>query len=317
MREVLHYLLTLLSKLCRYLLLHFYSLSTVNRKKKPQLKLPGRYDLSLGRGSHSYPEESVISVTSYEYDEFGESVALERSLLHPVLPSLLSDNGQHLEDKRSCSLPNLLIETPERSATFRGPGQAGRPVLSGWLPAQDGKHYSAPREVTSVSQEKPNEKLAIDANSMADVECDDKMYLEVVAANTDGAPLSPCTITAESSGLGDATHNCPLNGYVNNKSHHSEGDFYKEVPLASELKLNGHLVGKARLKSTPETEVEKSCVLQGVNSAKCNCGGDEQCSAQFASRGMCHEKRLLLQNQRPAQFNGASTSDDEVFDRYT
>ena len=190
----------------------------------------------------------MISVTSYEYDEFGESVTLERSLLHPAVAALLSDNGQHLEDKRSCSLPNLLIETPERSSTFGGLGQASAPVLSGWLEAQDRKQNSAPCEVTSVSQEKPNGKCTRDTNSMEEKQvCDDKIHLEGIA-NADGAPFSPCTITAKSPGLGDATHNCPLNGYVNKKSDHSEGNFYREVPLASELKLKRSSCWKSSLK---------------------------------------------------------------------
>ena len=110
-----------------------FLLSVVRQKKKPEETSAAR--LSFGRGSQCYTEESVISVTSYDSacDEFGESVRLDRGMLHPVrtdLP-LLTVNGQLRVDKRSCSLPNLLSDSSARPSCYPSPSDEDVSLLSG------------------------------------------------------------------------------------------------------------------------------------------------------------------------------------------
>lgn len=295
----------------RHLFLFFNSLSTVKRKKKPQFKLPGRYDLSLGRGSHSYPEESVVSTTSYEFDEFGESVRLDRDVLHPALAALLNENGQNLTDKRSCSLPNLQAESPTGTKAFSGPGEGNMSRLGGWLRAREGKHNSVPRELACISDEYPDKDPQRDAHDYGRKQTsDDKIYFQD-NVNVNGASSSACENSAESPNNGDATPNFRVNGYVNKRTQHAAVHFYRDGALAPELKPNGHLLGKARFKSGPETGAENSRVSQTLNT------DDGQFSAHCTAQGVSNGKRLHLQNQpceRTVHVNRASPRDDEVFD---
>ena len=295
----------------RYLFLFFDSLSTVKRKKKPQLKLSGRYDLSLGRGSHSYPEESVVSTTSYEFDEFGESVRLDRDILHPVLTALLNENGQNLTDKRSCSLPNLQAESPKRTKRFFRPGEGSMSGLSGWLRARDVKHNSAPRELACISDEKSDKNAQRYAHDYGRKQAsDDKMYFQD-RVNVNGTSSGACENSAESPNNCDVTPEFRVNGYVNKRTQLAGVHYHRDGTLAPELKPNGHLLGKARLKSAPETRAEDSCVSQALNT------DDRQFSAHCTARGVSNGVRLPLENQpcqRTVHLNRASSRSDEVFD---
>jgi len=273
----------------------FLSLSAVNRKK-PQLKLSAQYDLNLGRGSH-YPEESVISVTSYEFDEFGESVRLDRGLLHPGMAALptLTEDGQNLIDKRSCSLPNLLPELPARSSPFLSTsGDKGSVLLQ--IPTEK----SAARVIATICEEKPGENYMKD-ECIKNITCDE--VYEQDSANGAKFPSN-----------GHAVAPIHKNGCVNGRA-----QTYQETHLAPEKKQNGHLLGKTRFK-TSETNAEQcQCELQAVNRTKCHCGNvDNQFSKQTSTQEVVSENPLLDRNQTYLRTagNGRSSnscSDGEAF----
>lgn len=280
------------------LLNFFLSLSAVNRKK-PQLKLSAQYDLSLGRGSHCYPEESVISVTSYEFDEFGESARLDRGLLHPGMAALpiLTEGGQNRIDKRSCSLPNLL-ELPARSSPFVSTsGENGSVLL------QIPKEKSAAQVITSISEEKPVENNVKDIRECIKNKNCYEMYQHEDSANVDKFPSN-----------GHAVAHIHQNGCVKGTA-----QTYQETYLAPEKKQNGHLLGKTRFK-TSETNAEQCQYdLQAVNSTKCHCGNvDSQFSKQTCTQEVISENPLLDRNQTYLRTAGNgrfsdSCSDGEVF----
>lgn len=276
----------------------FLSFSTVNRKK-PQLKLSAQYDLNLGRGSHNYPEESVISVTSYEFDEFGESVRLDRGLLHPGMAALptLTEGGQNLIDKRSCSLPNLLPELPARSSPFLSTsGENGSVFL------QIPKDKSAARVITSICEEKPVENNVKDTQEcIKNIKCD-----EVCEQDSENGAKSPSN--------GHAVAPIRKNGCVKGRT-----QTYQETHLAPEKTQHGHLLGKTRFK-TSETNAEQcQCELQAVNRTNCHCGNvDNQFSKQSSTQEVVGENPLLDRNQTYLRTagNGRSSnscSDGEVF----
>lgn len=286
-------------------------------RKKPQSKFSVRYDLGLERGSHSYPEESVVSVTSYEFDEFGESVRLDRGMLHPgiVAPPLLTESGQNLIDKRSCSLPNLLAESPTRPCTFPGPSDGNMSLLSGWLQAQEGKQNSVPREITSVFEEKPAENPERNTYDFGGKQKCDVIYLQG-CEDTEGSKSASVTNGVQSSGNVDGVSpNFHSNGYVKQRA---EVHMYKDTTLAPEHKQNGHFLGKTCLKCK-QTHVENcQCEVQAVTGTvtKCSCDDEDE---EF-SRDVNTGKPLLKDDQlcyRTARLKRSSSSDDEVFSSLT
>jgi len=289
-----------------------------NRKNRPQLKLSARYDLSLGRGSHCYPEESVISVTSYEYDEFDESVRLDRGMLHPALaalPLLPELSEQNLADKRSCSLPNLLEGSPTRAKTFPGSGEGNMSLLSGWLQAQEGKQNSTPRrEINSISEEKIDENRERDTYDYGEKhESDEEIHLRD-NESVESTSCSAKTNCMKISSNGKATSpNFHFSGHVNKKREHADVHFYRDVPLAPEHEQNGHLLGTTRLKGT-EREVEISC---GSQITKCSCE-DDRPSTMDTNQGVCNGKKFCVNDQpccqRTASLRRSPSGDDEVFD---
>ena len=259
---------------------------SVVRQKKPEEKSTGR--LSLGRGSHCYAEESVISVTSYDsaYDEFGESVRFDRGMLHPVhteLP-LLTKNGHLRVDKRSCSLPNLLSDSSARPACYSGTSDGDVSLLSGLLQAEEGNRDSANLEIITeeATVENPETcesgaKLAPDELSLR---ADDSTHGSSFNAFTDSVHISN-------------------NGYFSSPDFHVHGcvtDNANEVLVCRDTHLvpkygqNGHLPGKSRLKHAG-TSFENSCGLQVVDSCE---GNNEQTSS--------HGSPLDFSTRKPLDF---------------
>ena len=260
-------------------------------------------------------------MTSYDYDEFGESVRLDRGMLHPALAALplLMEPGPSLTDKRSCSLPNLLAESPARPVTFPGPDEGNVTLLSGWLQAQDEKPKCVPREITSISEEKPYEDTEKDSCDYGEKKDSYASYLQGDEVAEESSTLTNYTNGVKSSRNGDATSpNFHCNGHVNKTAAHAEVHIYRDAPLSPEHRQNGHLLGKAGLKST-ETEVESGCGLQNVYNTNCSCGDDREFCAQGTSRGVCTGKTPLLKNQPCCQrtssnLRRSSSGEDEVFD---
>lgn len=267
--------------------------SLVRQKKKPQPKSSAR--LSLGRGSHCYIEESVISVTSYDsaIDEFGESVRLDRGMLHPmyaVLP-LLHENGHLRVDKRSCSLPNLLSDSSPRPASYPGPSEGDVSLLSGWLQTEEeGNRNSANLEI--ISEEAQVENLETCASG-AERGPDEISIHET----TEGSSSNAFTDRVQISSInGAAPPNFHFNGCVNNTA---KVPVCRDVSLEPEHKQNGHLLGKARLKRTG-TGFDNSCALQAVN----NCDrSDERTSAQDSPQaGVSSTRKPLHLSHRTAHL---------------
>ena len=266
----------------------FFLLSVVRQKKKPEEKSAAR--LNLGRGSHCYTEESVISVTSYDsaYDEFGESVSLDRGMLHPVhteLP-LLTDNGHLRVDKRSCSLPNLLSGSSAKAASCTGRSDGDGSLLSGWMQAEEEKRDSANLEI--ISEEVTPEHLET-FDSEAKLAPDE-------VSTTQGSGLNAFT---------DSVHTSPKNGDVTFPNFHVQGCVNnttetlacRDVDLLPKHTQNGHHPGKARLKHTGAS-FENGCRLRVVNSCDEN---DEQTSSQGSPRDFSTRKPLDL-SQRTTHF---------------
>ena len=232
-------------------------------------------------------------------------------MLHPALTALLNENEQSLTDKRSCSLPNLQAESPKTTKAFPSPGEGNMSRLGGWLRAREGKHNSAPRELACISDEKPDKNPQREAHYYGRKQAsDDKMYYQD-SGHVNGTSSSACENSAESPNNGDATANFHVNGYVNKRTQHAEVHVYRDGALAPELEPNGHLLGKARLKSALETGAENSRVSQTVNT---DAG---QFSAHCTAQGVSNGKRLHLQNQpcqRTVNLNRSSSRNDEVFD---
>ena len=216
-----------------------FPLSVVQQKEKPQEKSAAR--LGLGRGSHCYPEESVISVTSYDsaYDEFGESVSLDRGMLHPVhteLHTLLTQNGHLRVDKRSCSLPNLLSDSAVRPSCCPGPSNGDVPLLSGRLEAEEGKRDSADLEIIAEEATGENpETCESGAKEMA-LQAEETTQGSASNAFTDSVHISN---NDNISSPNFHEHGCVNNG--------TEVLVCRDAHLVPEHGQNGHLPGKARL----------------------------------------------------------------------
>lgn len=262
----------------------FFSL-VVRQKKRPEEKSAGR--LSLGRGSQCYTEESVISVTSYDSacDEFGESVRLDRGLLHPVrayLP-LLTENGHLRVDKRSCSLPNLLSDSSARPACYPRPSDGDVSLLSGWLQAEEGKRDSANLEIIT-------EEVTVENPETCE---SDELSLRADEA-TQGSSFNSFTDSVHISRNGNfSSPNFHVHGCVDNASEVLE---CRDTHLAPKHGQNGHLPGKVRLKHAGAS-TENSCDQQVVNSCDRN---DKQTSSQ-GSRDFSTRKPLDL-SQKTAHF---------------
>ena len=238
-------------------------------------------------------------MTSYEFDEFGESVRLDRGLLHPGMAALptLTEGGQNLIDKRSCSLPNLLPELPARSSPFLSTsGENGSVLL------QVPKEKFAARAITSICEEKPVENNVKDTQEcIKNIKCDE--VCEQDSANGAKFPSN-----------GHAVASIHKNGCVKGRA-----QTYQETHLAPEKKQNGHLLGKTRFK-TSETNAEQcQCDLQAVNRTNCHCGNvDNQFSKQTSTQEVVSENPLLDRNQTYLRTAGngrssKSCSDGEVF----
>lgn len=267
-----------------------FPLSIVRQKKKPEEKSAGR--LSLGRGSHCYTEESVISVTSYDsaYDEFGESVRFDRGMLHPVhteLP-LLTKNGLRV-DKRSCSLPNLLSDSSARPACYSGPSDGDVSLLSGLLQAEEGNRDSANLEIITEEATVENPETCESGAKLGP----DELSL-LADESTHGSSFNAFT---------DSVH-ISNNGNLSSVNFHVHGcvtDNASEVLVCRDTHLvpgqNGHLPGKSRLKHAG-TSFENSCGPQVVNSFD---GNDEQTSSQGSPRDFSTGKPLDL-SERTSHF---------------
>lgn len=236
-------------------------------------------------------------MTSYDsaYDEFGESVWLDRGMLHAVhtvLP-LLTYNGHLRVDKRSCSLPNLLSDSSARPASYPGPSEGGVSLLSGWLQTEEeGKRNSANLE--SISEEAPAEREA-DVNSIQGYEIAGGSSPDVFTNND-----------VQISSNGDATSpSFHYNGCVNN-TYTAEALVGRDMPRVPGHRQNGHLIGKARLKRTG-TDFEKSCGLKTVNRFDVNEQASIQDSRQVSTGKPLHLKTQF--GQRTANFA------EESFDR--
>lgn len=230
-----------------------FLLSLVRQKNNRQEKSAAR--LSLGRGSHCYTEESVISVTSYDsaYDEFGESV-----MLHPVhteMP-LLSENVHLRVDKRSCSLPNLLSDSSKGAASYPGPSDGDVSLLSGWLQAEEGKRDSANLEIISEEATPENPETCDSGATLAPCE----MSLQG-DKTTQG--FNSFTDSVHKSNNGDISSNFRVHDCVNNTA---EILLCRDMDLLPKHKQNGHLPGKARVKHV-DVGCENGCGFHVVNSS--------------------------------------------------
>ena len=270
-----------------------FLLSVVRQKKKPEETSAAR--LSFGRGSQCYTEESVISVTSYDSacDEFGESVRLDRGMLHPVrtdLP-LLTVNGQLRVDKRSCSLPNLLSDSSARPSCYPSPSDEDVSLLSGWLQADEGKRDSANLEI--ITEETTVENPGTCESGAKEVL--DELLLRA-DETTQGSSFSSSTDSVHISNNGNlSSPKFHEHGRVNNVS---EVLVCRDTHLVPKHGQNGHLPGKARLKHTGAS-FENSCGLQVVNICDEN---DEQTSSQGSPHDFSTRKPLDL-SQRTAHFS--------------
>lgn len=269
-----------------------FLLSLVRQKNKPQEKSAAR--LSLGRGSHCYTEESVISVTSYDsaYDEFGESVRLDRGMLHPVhteMP-LLSENVHLRVDKRSCSLPNLLSDSSKGAASFPGSSDGDVSLLRGWLQAEEGKRDSANLEIISEEATPENPETCDSGATLASCE----MSLQG-DKTTQASGFNSFADSVHKSNNGDvSSSNFHVHDCVNNTA---EILLCRDMDVLPKHKQNGHLPGKARLKHV-DLGCENGCGFQVVNSCD---GNDEQTCSQGSSRDFSSRKSLDLSQRTASQ----------------
>lgn len=250
------------------------------QKKKPQMKYSAR--LSLGRASHCYPEESVISVTSYDsaIDEFAESVRLDRGILraaHAALP-LLAGNGHLRVDQRSCSLPNLLSDSTPRPTSFPGPSEGGMNLLRDRLQSEQGetdieKLNSANLE--SIAEEEPAGNL--DSYDYGRKKGSDEIYLQDSGASVDSSFI-------QISRNGDFTSRDPnSNGRVSNAG------------KLSEHRQNG------RVRKTPiepmDENITNGCGLQSANNHEDTIADDfaQDSSMEFRTEKSSHQNAQIYQ----------------------
>lgn len=233
-------------------------------------------------------------MTSYDsaIDEFGESVRLDRGMLHPVhavLP-LLTGNGHLRVDKRSCSLPNLVSDSSPRPASYPGPSEGDVSLLSGWLQTEEeGKRNSANLEIISEEAQVGNLETCDSGGGRGP----DEISLQCNETAEDPSSNVFTDSVQISSNNGTPSLNCHFNGCVNNRA---EVLVCRDVSLDPEHRQNGHLLGKARLKRTG-TGFDNSCALQAVNSRDRN---GEQASAQDSPRGVT--RKPLHLSHRTAHF---------------
>ncbi|XP_068716212.1 uncharacterized protein [Montipora foliosa] len=266
-------------------------------KKKPQFTLQGLYDLGLGRSSHLYPEESVVSVTSYEFDEFGESVRLDRDVLHPLHPVDLREvNGRNLAGKRSCSLPNLLTELPHRTNLLHVSGDVKKSLLN--ARQLESRPDSGNRVITSSSEEKLIEDCRGRSCSSREKRVTEAKVHRYFKENTDEIVPSGCMTSLQSpSKSNNVTVNIHVNGCADKRLDDGKRFSTKDETLMPERKANGHVTSKERLKSVPETEIKKACVIQ---TSKCNCEDNNHFSTKNQPQGVINGEKAHLQNQSTA-----------------
>lgn len=238
--------------------------------------------LSLGRASHCYPEESVISVTSYDsaIDEFAESVRLDRGILraaHAALP-LLAGNGHLRVDQRSCSLPNLLSDSTPRPTSFPGPSEGGMNLLRDRLQSEQGetdieKLNSANLE--SIAEEEPAGNL--DSYDYGRKKGSDEIYLQDSEASVDSSFI-------QISRNGDFTSRDPnSNGRVSNAG---------KLP---EHRQNGR-VRKTPIESMDEN-ITNGCGLQSANNHEDTIADDfaQDSSMEFRTEKSSHQNAQIYQ----------------------
>lgn len=247
--------------------------------------------LSLGRASHCYPEESVISVTSYDsaIDEFAESVRLDRGILcaaHAALP-LLAGNGHLRVDQRSCSLPNLLSDSTLRPTSFPGPSEGGMNLLRDRLQSEQGetdveKLNSANLE--SIAEEEPAGNL--DSYDYGRKIGSDEIYLQDGEAAVDSSFI-------QISRNGDFTSRDPnSNGCVSNADRVRAT---RDVGKLPEHRQNG------RVRKTPiepmDENITNGCGLQSANNHEDTIADDfaQDSSMEFRTEKSSHQNAQIYQ----------------------
>lgn len=260
----------------------------------------------MERTSHAYPEESVVSVTSYEFDEFVDSARLERGLSPPSHAALLHENGSDLAEKRSCSLPNLLTDLQQRTTPVRlTDGVRKISLLNSRL--QKGRPASGLRVMAPISERNPNEIYRSRSHSNIEQRVTEPEVSVQEEQERNERRINGCMANLES----------PVNGHPTAHTHNGSADnrpdltvehLSKDPLLTPELKVNRHVIGTARLKSQTRTEIEKACAKQGVNS---NYGHDE--AAQSKVHGVCNGKKTHFESQNCE--GSARTGNDEVVSR--
>ena len=222
-------------------------------------------------------------MTSYDsaYDEFGESVRLDREMLHPVHTDLqlLTEDMNLRVDKRSCSLPNLLSDSSARSACYPGPSDEDVSLLNGLLRAEEGKRDSANLEIIAEEAAVENPEICESGAKLA----------------PDETPLGNDETTQGSrfNAFANGVH-IPKNGSVNNAT---ELPVCRDTHLVPKQGQYRHLPGNARLKHAG-TRFENSYGLQVVNSCDKN---DEQTSSHDSPHDLSTRKPLDL-SQTTAHF---------------
>lgn len=230
-------------------------------------------------------------MTSYDsaYDEFGESIRLDRGMLHPVQTVLpLLTKNEHLRvDKRSCSLPNLLSDSSSRPSSYPGPSEADVSLLSGWLQTEEEHRNSANLEIISEEAQVGNQET-----------CDSgtERWPDEISPPRNETEEYPSSITytdsVQLSSNDDATSpSFHVNGCTNNTV------VCRDVSIEPEHRQNGHLLGKARLK---RTGTGLGCGLQSVNSCDKN---DEQTCAQDSPRTVSSSRKPLFLRHITANFS--------------
>ena len=233
-------------------------------------------------------------MTSYDsaYDEFGESVRLDRGMLHPVYTDLplLTNNGHLRVDKRSCSLPNLLSDSSATPACYSGPSDGDVSLLSGLLQAEEGNRDSANLEIITEEAKVENPETFESGAKLAP----DELSLRA-DETTHGSSFNAFTGSVHiSNNCNLSSPNLHVHGCVNNAS---EVLVCRDTHLVPKHGQNGHLSGKSRLKHAG-TSFENSCGLQVVNSCE---GNNEQTSSQGSPRDFSTRKPLDL-SERTSHF---------------
>lgn len=277
-----------------------------NRKKKPQSKLQNLYDLNLERTSHAYPEESVVSVTSYEFDEFVEGARLERCLSPPSLVALLHENGSNLAEKRSCSLPNLLTDLQQRTTPVRVTDDLRKTSL---LNARLQKGRPAPglRVMAAISERNPNEMYRSRSHSNIEQRVIEPEISEEEQERSERR-VNDSMANLESPVNGHLTAHAH-NGYADNRRDLTVEHLINDPLLTPELKTNRHAIGTARLKNQTPTEIEKACVKQGVNSSY-----EHDEATQSNVQGVCNGKKRHFQSPN-CERSAHTGKDHEVASR--